>query len=49
MHALEGGRVTQQVRDVIGDLTSIVYKEVLKEPAVQEENGAESVPPPLLI
>ena len=49
-HALDckkGGLVTQrhnEVRDVIGDLASHVYKEVVKEPIVQEANDAEGVP-----
>ena len=29
-----------EVRDVIGDLASLVYKEVVKEPIVQEANDA---------
>ena len=46
-HALDckkGGLVTQrhnEVRDVIGDLASLVYK---KEPIVQEANDTEGVP-----
>ena len=49
-HALDrkkGGLVTQrhnEIRDVIGDLASLVYKEVVKEPIVQEVNDAEGVP-----
>ena len=51
-HALDfkkGGLVTQrhnEIRDVIGDLASFlhVFKEVVKEPVVQEANDAESVP-----
>ena len=49
-HALDckkGGLVTQrhnEVRDVIGDLASVVFKEVVKEPVVQEANEAEGVP-----
>ena len=49
-HALDckkGGLVTQrrnEVRDVIGDLASVVYKEVVKVPVVQEANDAEGVP-----
>ena len=49
-HALDckqGGLVTQrhnEVRDVIGDLASVVVKEVVKEPVVQEANDAEGVP-----
>ena len=49
-HALDckkGGLVTQhhnEVRDVIGDLASVVFKEVVKEPVVQEANDAECVP-----
>ena len=49
-HALDckkGGLITQrhnEVRDVIGDLASLVYKEVVKEPIVQEANDAEGVP-----
>ena len=49
-HALDckkGGLVTQchnEVRDVIGDLASVVFKEVVKEPVVQEANDAEGVP-----
>ena len=49
-HALDckkGGLVTQrlnEVRDVIGDLASVVFKEVVKEPVVQETNDAEGVP-----
>ena len=41
-HALDckkGGLVTQrhnEVRDVIGDLASVVFKEVVKEPVMQE-------------
>ena len=33
-----------EVRDVIGDLASLAYKEVVKEPIVQEANDAEGVP-----
>ena len=33
-----------EVRDVIGDLALLVYKEVVKEPFVQEANDAEDVP-----
>ena len=43
----KGGLVTQhhnEVRDVIGDLASVVFKEVVKEPVVQEANDAEGVP-----
>ena len=46
-HALDyrkGGLVAQchnEVRNVIGDLASVVYKEVVKEPVVQEVNEAE--------
>ena len=49
-HALDckkGGLVTQrhnEVRDVIGNLASLVYKEVVKEPIVHEANDAEGVP-----
>ena len=49
-HALErkkGGLVTQrhnEDRDVIDDLASMIYKEVLKEPVVQEANDAKGVP-----
>ena len=49
-HALDckkGGLVTQchnEVRDVIGDLASVVLKEVVKEPVVQEANNVEGVP-----
>ena len=49
-HALDckkGGLVTQchtEVRDVIGELESIVYKEVLQEPVVQKANDTERVP-----
>ena len=49
-HALDckkGGLVTQshnEVRDVIGNLASVVFKEVVKEPVVQEANNAEGVP-----
>ena len=49
-HALDCkkvGLVTQrhnEVRDVIGDLASVVFKEVVKEPVVQEANNAEGVP-----
>ena len=49
-HALDckkGGLVTQrhnEVRDVIGDLASVVFKEVVKEPVAQEANDAEGVP-----
>ena len=47
-HALDckkGGLVTQHHNeDVIGDLASLVYKEVVKEPIVQEANDAEGVP-----
>ena len=42
----KGGLVTQshnEVRDVIGDLASLVYKEVVKEPIVQEANDADGV------
>ena len=41
-----GGLITQchnEDRDVISGLASIVYKEVLKEPVVQEANSAEGV------
>ena len=48
-HALDckkGGLVTRrnEIRDVIGDLASLVYKEVVKEPIVQEANDPEGVP-----
>ena len=49
-HALDckkGGLVTQhhnEIRDVIGDLASVVFKEVVKELVVQEANDAEGVP-----
>ena len=47
-HALDckkGGLVTQRHNEVIGDLASLVfYKEVVKEPIVQEANDAEGVP-----
>ena len=33
-----------EVRDVIGDLASLVYMEVVKEPIVQEANDADGVP-----
>ena len=32
------------VRDVIGNLASVVFKEVVKEPVVQEANDAGGVP-----
>ena len=43
----KGGLVAQchnEIRYVIGDLASLVYKEVVKEPIVQEANDAEGVP-----
>ena len=49
-HALDckkGGLVTHhhnEIRDVIGDLASVVFKEVVKELVVQEANDAEGVP-----
>ena len=49
-HALDckkGGLVTQrhnEVRYVIGDLASVIFKEVVKEPVMQEANDAEGVP-----
>ena len=49
-HALDcrkGGLVTQrhnEVRDAIGDLASLVYKEVMREPIVQEANDACGIP-----
>ena len=45
-HALDcrkGGLVIQrhnEVRDVLGDLASLVYKDVIREPIVQEANDA---------
>ena len=33
-----------EIRDAIGDLASIVYKEVIQEPVVQEANDAYGVP-----
>ena len=33
-----------EIRDAIGDLASIVYKEVIREPVVQEANNACGVP-----
>ena len=33
-----------EIRDAIGDLASIVYKEVIREPVVQEANDAYGVP-----
>ena len=33
-----------EIRDAIGDLASIVYKEVIREPVVQEANDACGVP-----
>ncbi|KAL5470750.1 hypothetical protein EMCRGX_G028763 [Ephydatia muelleri] len=49
-HALDcrkGGQVIQrhnEVRDAIGDLASLVYKEVICEPLVQEANDASGIP-----
>ena len=49
-HALDckmGGLVIQrhnEVRDVIGDLASVAYKDIVKEPVVQEANDADGVP-----
>ena len=37
-----------EVRDVIGDLASLVYMEVVKEPIVQEANDADGVVPSLI-
>ena len=42
-HALDCKK-GDEVRDVIGNLASAVYKEVVKEPVVQEANDAEGVP-----
>ena len=33
-----------EVRDAIGDLASLVYKEVIREPIVQEANDACGIP-----
>ena len=33
-----------ETRDAIGDIASIVYKEVIREPVVQEANDARGVP-----
>ena len=33
-----------EIRDAIGDLASIVYKEAIREPVVQEANDACGVP-----
>ena len=33
-----------EVRDAIGDLASLVYKEVICEPIVQEANDASGIP-----
>ena len=33
-----------EIRDAIGDIASIVYKEVIREPVVQEANNACGVP-----
>ena len=33
-----------EIRDAIGDLASIVYKEVIWEPVVQEDNNACGIP-----
>ena len=33
-----------EIRDAIGDLASLVYKEVIREPVVQEANDACGVP-----
>ena len=33
-----------EVRDAIGDLASLVYKEVMREPIVQEANDACGIP-----
>jgi hypothetical protein len=49
-HALscrKGGLVTQrynEVRDVVGDLASIVWDQVLKEPVVREVNTSTKSP-----
>ena len=41
------GLVTQQhneVRDVLGDLASIAFKDVIREPVVQEADNARGIP-----
>ena len=49
-HALDcriGGLVIQQhneIRDALGDLASIVYKEVIREPVVREADDKNNVP-----
>ena len=49
-HALDcrkGGLVIQrhnEIRDALGDLTSIAYKDVVREPVVREPNDHEKVP-----
>ena len=49
-HALDcrkGGLVIQrhnEIRDALGDLASIAYKEVVREPVVREPNDHEKVP-----
>ena len=49
-HALDcrkGGLVIQrhnEIRDALGDLASIAYKEVVREPVVREPNDREKVP-----
>ena len=49
-HSLDcrvGGLVTQccnEIRDALGDITAMVHKEVLHEPAVWESSDADGVP-----
>ena len=43
----KGGLVIQrhnEIRDALGDLASIAYKEVVREPVVREPNDREKVP-----
>ena len=47
----KGGLVIQrhnEIRDALGDLASIAYKEVVREPVVREPNDREKVPAWLL-
>ena len=44
---VEGGLVIQrhnEIKDALGDLASIAYKEVLREPVIREPNVQNNVP-----